>query len=445
MSSTTPPLSSSSSTAVFNSTSDLPDPDLHLAAEALESLRSTPNTLNSGRQQTSVSPPPNNSFKNSIVLPPISTANSRHHHLTYNHRHSPYHSRSSSFSDHPDQPSSPQEPPPKKPKYPNFLNPLVSSAVKAYKNSKSFSPRFRERAERLESVISSRMSTTQNSPSNALPPLRQPQQELDLSQDQQFPTNNSAGSNSEGLSKWLVTATSLATSLSYENRQRLRYCLHLLKLANNHIATKVNQLQDLVQDEKNTASYEEKKNLFIQTVENIKKDIIWTIRKVVSALSTYAGNSLPEPARSHVRSYILRLPQRWVTSLSTDGTATPTSTAASSSASTNSGAFKLFNRKQMSPPLDPSERSLSTDSDTSTLMSPTGSIDQQQQSSSTNTEIAYRVLSLANEALDMLDSIINIFDSTLERANQWCDQQQQQQQQQQHEQEPGQPEKQQQL
>lgn len=39
----------------------------------------------------------------------------------------------------------------------------------------------------------------------------------------------------------------------------------------------------------------------------------------------------------------------------------------------------------------------------------------------TDAEIANRVLTLANEALDMLGSIISIVDETLEKAEVWCD------------------------
>lgn len=138
----------------------------------------------------------------------------------------------------------------------------------------------------------------------------------------------------------MVTASSIATSLSHENKQRLRYCLHLLKLANTHIAAKVNQLQELVQEERavamaqsiaanhvpNTGNDKARNNFLGQKANNIKRDIVWTIRKVISALSTYAGNSLPEPARSHVRNYILRFPARWASSLAPSNSVSGTST-----------------------------------------------------------------------------------------------------------------------
>lgn len=462
--------------------------DIHLAAEALESLRSLPAQVgNSGFVLPPIQAvPPVTSHASAPS--PIANSHIRHnpHKIThsYRNRHSPYHSRSSSFSDAPSISSGPSSPgiPSLDPtsnrsssRCSSFLNPLVSSAVRVYENSKSFSPRFRVSAEKLESVISSRManstpaetssvfsaSPSPDPRSPSLPPIR---------------ALNTPPSQNANLSKWLVTATSLASNLSYENRQRLRYCLHLLKLANTHIASKVSQLQELLQEEKAAAlaqsiasdhvptEQQQRKKLdpkvrFTQAVNNIKKDIIWTIRKVVSALSTYAGNSLPEPARSHVRSYILRLPQRWVSSL-TPETAVHNSPGPTNSSAKSSGvgsSFGLFRRATnrdpttASPssttpvsyatntPLSPSNRpsfdtsSVDEDGDGNSLMSPIMSNSsageefyQQPQQISTfsqHAEIGNRVLSLANEAIDMLGSIINIVDMTLERANVWCDQQ----------------------
>lgn len=407
-----------------------PDSDIHIAAEALESLR----TLSV--PSSSVSPPPSAGF----VLPPINTAapsapshlRQNHHKIStsYRARHSPYHSRSSSFSETSPAPASPALPSIdatiRRPsnQYSNFLKPIVSSAVRVYENSKSFSP-FKVSAEKLESVISSKMTPSTESPEQLAATPPPPSSSSASSSSMQLPplrSLNSTPSNTAGLPKWLVKATSLATTLSHENRQRLRYCLHLLKLANTHIATKVNQLQELLNEEKAAQQKNpqrrkrDPKVLFTQTVNNIKKDIIWTIRKVVSALSTYAGNSLPEPARTHVRTYILRLPQRWVTSLTTEtasGAATPRA---------SEGQISVPG----TPDMRHHRRTFSGEStdEGSSLLSPTTSNSSANTSlddlPSYNTEAGNRVLSLANEALDMLGSIINVVDETLARADDWC-------------------------
>lgn len=525
--------------------------DIQQAAEALQRLRSS-------SQQPLASTLP------AIQLPPISSepffnthrsskVSSSYH--SYSARHSPYHSRSSSFSSASFAPpnistsayNSPAASPPvvssalaspvadspaafpqpngqihlpsidsaillsndpssdapksanKRKFTPGFLNPLVSSAAKIYEQSKSYSPRFRYSAEKIESVISSRMNA--NSPNGikklgagsqktTLPPIRafgKPSPRLDYQEDednspQQPPVKKRQRSTWQGM---LVTASSIATSFSYENKQRLRYCLHLLKLANTHIAAKVNQLQEILQEERAAAlaqsiaanhvpsapdanpnntsarSNRANSNAFLsQKVNTIKRDIVWTIRKVVSALSTYAGNSLPEPARTHVRNYILRLPARWASTLSVSnsgsgastrcstpaphsGANTPTIDSLLSPVHTNSTTETNTHLKDNSPASSRTETTLfSPNVPSSPLLSanngnltPSTSADSSASQSYTTTtlnneerlrihtdaEIGNRVLTLATEALEMLGSIINIVDETLERAEIWCD------------------------
>lgn len=373
---------------------------------------------------------------------------------------------------------------------PGFLNPIVVSAAKIYQHGKSYSPRFRHSAEKLGSAISSRMANYKQ-----LPPINEPIPGEYRPRDQE-PTNpafssttsatvlppiSSIHTQSSLISKpakrrkptWrgvLVTASSIATSLSHENKQRLRYCLHLLKLANTHIAAKVSQLQELVQEERavamaqsiaanhvpNTGNDKTRNNFLGQKANNIKRDIVWTIRKVISALSTYAGNSLPEPARSHVRNYILRFPARWASSLapsnSVSGTSTgystplpgPVSTATTVASNTPTIEQNILSPTSSSPINNSSvgESKQSVDSLTelqkedtsanrSNSPSPALTLNEGEASESSSTkfqgfkhtdaEIANRVLTLANEALDMLGSIISIVDETLEKAEVWCD------------------------
>lgn len=49
----------------------------------------------------------------------------------------------------------------------------------------------------------------------------------------------------------------------------------------------------------------------MRTLNDVRSDIINTIRQVVDVVSKYAGGALPEPARGRVRGFILKLPQRW--------------------------------------------------------------------------------------------------------------------------------------
>src|ERR1700709_427555 len=49
----------------------------------------------------------------------------------------------------------------------------------------------------------------------------------------------------------------------------------------------------------------------MRTLTDVHRDIVQTIRQVVDVVSKYAGGALPEPARTRVRRFILKLPQRW--------------------------------------------------------------------------------------------------------------------------------------
>uniref|UniRef100_A0A060TB25 ARAD1D28116p n=1 Tax=Blastobotrys adeninivorans TaxID=409370 RepID=A0A060TB25_BLAAD len=216
----------------------------------------------------------------------------------------------------------------------------------------------------------------------------------------------------------LVSATSLA-SISKESRMRLRYCLNLLKLANSRLANTVGRLQELIQREKAAAIAQ---NLLQQhqnsssgdypmasdsdsedTVTFLKQDLISTIRKVVTVVSTFAGNSLPEPARSHVKHYILQLPLNWALAL------TPEEEEEAS------GKAKANNDGASSPSSESSSSSIHM-SDGEGL----GSSAAQAEIHAKQVEAGGRLLSLAQEALDMLGNIISIVGDTLDRAESWC-------------------------
>ena len=63
----------------------------------------------------------------------------------------------------------------------------------------------------------------------------------------------------------------------------------------------------------------------VVALDEIKRDVVDTIRRVVEVVSTYAGAALPENARRFVRQSILSLPVRWTQSMSaSDAPTTPT-------------------------------------------------------------------------------------------------------------------------
>lgn len=241
--------------------------------------------------------------------------------------------------------------------------------------------------------------------------------------NQPTPSTSQSSSSSEYVkkrTKWhsvIVTATSLA-SLSKDSRQRLRYCLHLLRLANDHLASKVTSLQDLIAEQEAVDMAQQiaanhvplennptppRRTTFADALGKLKKDIVTTVRKAVTVISTFAGNSLPEPARSHIRNYILQLPNRWALSLETPSVRSRrSSTVATTAVATAvpSGAMTPVNASQ----------------GTSTHNRQLGC-----RCLSTDMEVGSRVLSLAKESLDMLQHIMTIVRDTLDKAEMWCD------------------------
>jgi len=184
-------------------------------------------------------------------------------------------------------------------------------------------------------------------------------------------------------------------NLSIESKKRIATCLQLLMLANKQIASKIQHLQNLIakeqelmqkskespkEDDKICESREPNEETDANTTVQIKQEIVSTVKKVVSLISKYAGNSLPEPARSNVRETLLRLPTKWATNTTT--TTTPTTTASTSS--TSSSSSSIFNTNG-------------------------------------------KVLILANESLEMVSSVMSVFDETLTKAELWVKQKQEKQ------------------
>lgn len=262
----------------------------------------------------------------------------------------------------------------------------MSSAYKVYTSGKTYSPRFRYSAEKIESVLPDFSEKSYNVHKTG-------------HNRHTHHYHRKTNSNSRKRPMWqdvLVSATSL-TQLSSESRERLRYCLNLLKLANTRLAVTVNKLQDLINHERanqmaQTIASNHVPNQNEKDITCLKQDLINTIKKILTVVTTVAGNSLPEPARSHVKSYILRLPSNWVLSVNS----TPVST---------------------SPPPESDQHESPISSESSNERDYTAG------TSATNhdeIEAGGRVLNLANETLDMLGNIISIVDDTLERAESWC-------------------------
>ncbi|KAI0465200.1 hypothetical protein LJB42_000425 [Komagataella kurtzmanii] len=111
-----------------------------------------------------------------------------------------------------------------------------------------------------------------------------------------------------------------------------------------------------------------------QPLNQVKNDIVTTVKRIVNVVSKFSGSALPEPARSNVREVLLKLPDNWANSVLplVEGEG-----AGDSPATANT-----------------TERSLLSD--------PNG-----------------RVLVLAQESLDMVTKVIKFCSDTLDRADQW--------------------------
>lgn len=106
------------------------------------------------------------------------------------------------------------------------------------------------------------------------------------------------------------------------------------------------------------------------TLNQIKKEIVNTLRKVVDVVSKYAGQGLPEQAKAAVRGFILALPSRWAV-LNSSTTASPLS----------------------SPSLKPTNHHVQ--------------------------DTSIKLLNFGSESIEMINSVAHVFSDTIERAELW--------------------------
>ncbi|CAI8507032.1 unnamed protein product [Pichia kudriavzevii] len=100
-------------------------------------------------------------------------------------------------------------------------------------------------------------------------------------------------------------------TLNIESRKKLTMLIQFLKLGNYQLNERIEKLIHSV-DEKRDKLGVSKEELNIQ---QIKTDIVATIKKIVTVVSKVSADSLSEPARSKVKDAILNLPTNWATML----------------------------------------------------------------------------------------------------------------------------------
>ncbi|KAG0289829.1 hypothetical protein BGZ98_003693 [Dissophora globulifera] len=207
---------------------------------------------------------------------------------------------------------------------------------------------------------------------------------------QQQQVGSASSTPSQQLSGWRGVVATVGTAsaagvaiFSEESMKSLKYCLQWLQYAVQHIDHQIGLLRaflvSLASPSKNTDIVP---STAASTLASIKKEVVETLRKVISIVSRYAGACLPDPAKISVRQFILSMPVRWATLNNESVPSTPIG----------------------SPLLGPVDRS---PEDIAALHE--------------TSERATRVLVLANESSDMLKSVANIFKDSIDKAENWMD------------------------
>lgn len=161
----------------------------------------------------------------------------------------------------------------------------------------------------------------------------------------------------------------------------------------------------------------------MRTLQDVRRDVVNTIRQVVDVVSKYTGGALPEPARARVRGFILHLPQRWASAASAstahgipEGTPGASSVAGASAGSTgNSRRARQRKERTAGGP----DRSLSGTPASSRASSPLSSsrATMGRTTASTATRAAQHILTLATESLDMMRGVTGVVKESLDRAD----------------------------
>lgn len=115
-------------------------------------------------------------------------------------------------------------------------------------------------------------------------------------------------------------------NIGIESRRKLTMLIHFLKLGNTQLSERINKLIDSVDTRREKLKLRQQKERVKSAAEceldasihQIKADIVATVKKIVSVVSTVSAQSLSEPARSNVREALLKLPANWATMLNNE-------------------------------------------------------------------------------------------------------------------------------
>ncbi|KAH0548082.1 hypothetical protein GP486_008181, partial [Trichoglossum hirsutum] len=127
-------------------------------------------------------------------------------------------------------------------------------------------------------------------------------------------------------------------------------------------------------------------------VQELKSDVLSTLKKVVDIVSTYAGGALPDNARLLVRKHLTSLPERFHLASLSSSSSSPTP----------------------APSLPPSSSSNPSGDGVNKDIAISGG-------SGETIGSAQRVLVLAREGLDMMAQVSVVLHGTIVRAEEWCE------------------------
>lgn len=202
--------------------------------------------------------------------------------------------------------------------------------------------------------------------------------------------SQSSNSNAAWQSRLIMSTSGLSVAMSEESLRSLKYCLHWLRWANEHIARVIGALKStleqyeksgnqqlegpdqqlpLVADHVAEKQPEPSRGELVAKINSLKGDVVKTLQDVINTVSKYAGGALPENARVLVRRHLTSLPQRFRVASMSD----------------NQGQ--------------------GSDSDSDSAMR----------------EGTLKVLVLAKEGLDMVTQISGVVDGTIVSAEEWCE------------------------
>ncbi|KAH9933440.1 transcription factor Opi1-domain-containing protein [Fomitopsis serialis] len=241
-------------------------------------------------------------------------------------------------------------------------------------------------------------------------------------------------------SRWqamLLEAGGISAAFSEDSMRRLRYCLQWLQYATGHIDAQMLVLRDFIASLQTTSPSAAAAAISAQhlrTLNAAKRDVVETIRQVVDIVSRYAGGALPEPARTRVRTFILRLPRRWAEASGdthhhghgVDGRPNGGADRVDMRRSTNVAPYSYGpGEAGPSPRSRPPSRATSpghtrahSRQASATMGATPGGAPTTVDSAN---QAAQRILTLATESLDMLRGVTAVVSESLERADAWVE------------------------